>query len=245
MESPYNLTKCRKTSRRRTLCGRTVFYHTYWEPKGLDKHQRRSAIDRFKHPKSEYDKVVSSNMISESLYEFLQEYDINEFDIIIGTPSSSDVVKRVIDKILMDCSFCGAAIYKGFRKTRIRNVKLKQHIIDREQSEKTKQKVPEAYNCSRRLHYDKVSKVSYFPTRFRRYFENFLELNIDNIKLIEGKRVLVVDDTFGEGLTMCEVSRILEPYTQNVVGFTVMKDISQKTHKKTTHDTETTGKFAD
>lgn len=229
MVSPFNLTKCRKTSlRRRTLCGRTVWYHTYFEPKGLNKHQRRDAIDRFKHPKSELDKVLSSNMIIESLLIFLQEYDINEFDIIIGTPSSSDVVKRVIDKILMDCDFKGVAIYKGFKKTRVRNIKLNRHLVDREQSPKTKEKVPESYQHSRRLHYDKVSKVSYFPTRFRRYFENFLELNIKNTDLIKNKKVLVVDDTFGEGLTMCEISRILEPYTKQVVGFTVMKDISAK-----------------
>lgn len=232
---PYNLTKCKKTSiRRRTLCGRTVWYHTYFEPKGLDKHQRRFAIDRFKHPISEHDKLTSSNMISESLYQFLQEHDINEFDIVIGTPSSSDVVKRVIDKILMDCDFQGAAIYKGFRKTRVRNVKLKQEVIDRERSQKTKQKVPESYHCSRTRHYDKVSKVSYFPTRFRRYVENFLELNIENVNLIKNKKVLVIDDTFGEGLTMCEISRILEPYTKSVIGFTIMKDVSQNRQKNET-----------
>jgi hypothetical protein len=229
MENPYNLTKCKKTSlRRRTLNGRTVFYHTYFEPKGLNKHQRRDAIDRFKHPKSELDRVLSSNMIIESLLIFLQEHDINEFDIILGTPSSSDVVKRVIDKILIDCDFKGAAIYKGFRKTRVRNVKLKQEVIDNERSLKTKELVPISYNKSRRLHYDKVSKVSLFPTRFRRYFENFLKLNIDNVNLLKDKRVLVIDDTIGEGLTMCEISRILEPYTKDVIGFTVMKDVARQ-----------------
>jgi hypothetical protein len=202
----------------------------------LDKQQRRFAIDRFKHPKSERDKIVSSNMISESLYEFLQEHDINEFDIIIGTPSSSDVVKRIIDKILMDCEFQGIAVYKGFKKTRVRNVKIKQEVINRESSVKTKVLVPPAIQHSRRLHYDKVSKVSYFPTRFRRYIENFLELNISNVNLLKNKNILVVDDTFGEGLTMCEISRILEPYTKRVVGLTVMKDISQKRK----HDIKTT-----
>lgn len=229
MENPYNLTRCKKTSlRRRTLSGRTVWYHTYWEPKGLDKHQRRDAINRFKHPESELDKVMSSNMISESLYEFFQEHNVDDFDIIIGTPSSSNVVKRIIDKILMDCDFKGAAIYKGFKKTRVRNVKLKQELIQRESSLKTKTVVPSAIQHSKRLHYDKVSKVSFFPTRFRRYVENFLELNISNTNIIKNKRVLVIDDTFGEGLTMCEISRILEPYTKSVIGFTVMKDVSGK-----------------
>jgi orotate phosphoribosyltransferase-like protein len=232
IKNPYNLTKCKKTSiRRRTLCGRTVWYYTYHEPKGLDKRQRRSAIDSFKHPQSELEKIVSSNMISEALFEFLKERDINEFDLIIGVPSSSGVVKTVIDKILSDCDFKGAAIYKGFKKTRVRNVKLKQHALDRENSEKTKTIVPSAIQHSKRLHYDKVSKVSYFPTRFRRYVENFLRLDIANSSLLTNKKVLVVDDTFGEGLTLCEVSRILEPYTKNVVGFTIMKDVSQIRNK--------------
>jgi hypothetical protein len=228
MENPYNLTKCKKTTlRRRTLCGRTVFYHTYFEPKGLGRRDRRVAIDSFKHPKSEQDKILSSNMIIESLLNFLQEHDINEFDLILGVPSSSDVVKRVIDKILSDCDFHGAAIYKGFRKTRVRNVKIKQHIIDSESSLKTKTLVPPAIQRSKHRHYDKVSKVSYFPTRFRRYVENFLQLNIENPNLLMNKKVLVIDDTFGEGLTMCEISRILEPYTKDVIGFTVMKDVAQ------------------
>ncbi len=105
---------------------------------------------------------------------------------------------------------------------------LKQDVINRENSVKTKSVVPSAIQHSKRLHYDKVSKVSFFPTRFRRYVENFLELDIKNINLIKNKKVLVIDDTFGEGLTMCEISRILEPYTTSVIGFTIMKDISQK-----------------
>lgn len=227
MENPYNLTKCKKVSiRKKTLGGRRIWYYTYYEPKGLNKKQRCFAINKFKYPQSELDKIISSNMISEALFEFLKECDINKFDLIIGIPSSSNVVETVINKILSDCDFYGVAIYKGFKKTRVRNVKLKHHVLERENSEKTKTIVPSAIQHSKRLHYDKVSKVSYFPTRFRRYVENFLQLNIANPNLLTNKKVLVVDDTFGEGLTMCEVCRILEPYTKNVIGFTVMKDIS-------------------
>lgn len=223
----FNLTKCKKlTIRRRTLAGTTSYYYTYFEPKGLDKHSRRFAIDSFKHPQTKEDRKTSDKMIDYAIVEFLKQHDINEFDTIIGLPSSSKVVTTIVNN-LINRGFKGYIQYKGFVKTRIRNVKLKKHIIDHEGSLKTKEKVPEAYKHIRKLHYDKVARVSLFPTRFRRYFENFLSLNVNNINCLKNKTVLVVDDTFGEGLTMCEVCRILKPYTNNVIGFTIMKDYAK------------------
>jgi hypothetical protein len=222
----FNLSKCQKTSlRRRTLSGTTCYYHVYFEPKCLDKHQRRVAIDSFKHPRCAKDKRISDEMIHQSIYEFLNHNTLDDFDVILGVPSSSGVVKKIIDILVNDYRFRGLVHRKGFTKTRIRNIKLKQYVIDREYSLKTKKCVPKAYQDTIRLHYDKVSKVSLFPTRFRRYFENFLKLNVSNRGCLKNKRILVVDDTFGEGLTMCEINRILTPYTNQVIGFAVMKDI--------------------
>lgn len=230
MECDYfKLTKCKTLNRRRrTLCGTTAFYHVYFEPIGLDKHDRRVAIDSFKHPKTSLDRIKSREMMFYAMGEFLQQHDINEFDVILGVPSSSSIVKKIIDTFILVAGFKGKVSYKGFTKTRIRNVKLKQSVIDGENSLKTKVCVPRAYQDTRKLHYDKVSKASLFPTRFRRYFENFLQLNVSNPNCLQGKNILVVDDTFGEGLTMCEVVRILKPYTDRVLGFSVMKDMAIK-----------------
>lgn len=241
----FNLTPCKKMSlRRRTICSGepTVWYHTYFEPKNLNKHERRYAIDSFKHPKNEEEQRMSDEMLCYALTEFFKVHDVNEFDTILGIPSSSNIVKKTIDSIV-SAGFKGNVIYKGFRKTRIRNVKLKTWIIDREKSIKTKHKVPQSFNRSRKLHYDKVSKSSLFPTRFRRYVENLLELNfnrgtlggpsgIKDADTIFNKKVLVVDDTVGEGFTLTESVRLLKPYTKHVVGFTVMKDIANNTKTK-------------
>ena len=228
----FKLSKCKKiTERRRTLCGTTARYHVYFEPKGLNKHERRVAIDSFKHPSNKDDRRTSHDMVIYAAGEFLQQHDINEFDVILGVPSSSGVVKKIIDIFILDAGFTGHVSYKGFAKTRIRNIRLKQSVIDSESSLKTKEKVPEAFHHTRRLHYDKVSKASLFPTRFRRYFENFLQLNVSNQSCLLGKKILVVDDTFGEGLTFCECFRILQPYTNDVLGFSVMKDIAQNRKK--------------
>ncbi len=233
MDHPFNLTKCKKLSlRRRTIAKGepTTYYHTYYEPKGLNKHQRRIAIDSFKHPKTFDEKRTSDKMVEYAINEFLKVHDINEFDTILGIPSSSGIVKKIIDKFVLN-GFKGPVFHRGFKKTRIRNVKLKKYILDRELSLKTKEKVPQSFQRTRKLHYDKVSKASLFPTRFRRYVEGFL--NFDFYKLTKTnkdllkKNVLVVDDTFGEGLTMCEAVKLLKPYTNKITGFTVMKDISR------------------
>lgn len=219
---------CRvKPKRRRTLCGTTAYYTTYFEPRSLNKAERRFAIDSFKHPTNSFARKTSTTMIDYAIGEFLKHHDINSFDVILGVPSSSGIVKKIINRLL-DCGFKGKFFYKGFSKTRIRNVKFKRNIIDRENSPKTKVCVPKSYQNVRKLHYDKVSKASLFPTRFRRYFENFLQLKIADQNSLLGKKILVVDDTFGEGLTMCECFRILEPYSKNVLGFTVMKDMCNK-----------------
>jgi hypothetical protein len=212
--------------RHRTLAGNTVYYHTYFEPKGLDKSGRRYAIDSFKHPATKEDKVTSEYMIDYALEEFYKKHNLNEFDIILGLPSSSRVVSKTIDRIKAR-GFAGTVVYKGFTKSRMRNTYLRQELVDREKSVKTKEKVPKSFNDSRRLHYDKVSKSSLFPTRFRRYVAGLLNLYIDPLTLVD-KKVLLVDDTFGEGLTLCDACDTLKPYTKNVIAFTVMKDMSQK-----------------
>lgn len=223
----FKLSKCRKLSmRRRTLDGVTAYYYTYFEPRGLNKHERRTAIDSFKHPCNKSERKTSDEMIVYAIGEFIQTHDINEFDVILGMPSSSGIVKQIINRLILDCGFTGKVNYKGFGKTRIRNVKLKQHIIDRESSIKTKEKVPKSFQYTRRLHYDKVSKSSLYPTRFRRYIQNLLYLNVSNTACLKNKKVLVIDDTFGEGLTICEGVRLLRPHTNNVVCFSVMKDLS-------------------
>lgn len=233
MESPFKLTKCKKLSqRRRTLGGITSYYYTYFEPLGLNHHDRRVAIDSFKHSKTKEDRKISDKMVQYSIDEFLKIHNVNDFDVIMGLPSSSGIVKKIVGEFIHR-GFKGTVIYKGFKKTRIRNVKFKQHVVDRESSLKTKEKVYPAFLRTRKLHYDKVSKASLFPTRFRRYIENILELGwkaVGNLGTgpIKNQKILVVDDTFGEGLTMCEVFRILKPYTTNVVGFTVMKDMARK-----------------
>jgi hypothetical protein len=227
MDNPFNLTKCKKTSiRRRTLSGVTSWYYTFYEPKNLNKQERRLAIDSFKHPKTSIEKNHSNEMILYSVDQFIKQNNINDFDVILGVPSSSNINKKIIDLLLNFYNFKGKVFYKGFKKTRIRNVKLKWSIISKEKSLKTKEKVPASFDRIKKLHYDKVSKVSLFPTRFRRYVNNILELNIPGLSCLVNKKILVIDDTFGEGLTMCEIFWILEPYTKNVVGFTVMKDMA-------------------
>lgn len=228
MNNTFNLTPCKKLSlRHRTLAGKTVYYHTYFEPKGLDKAGRRYAIDEFKHPSSLNNKAVSEMMIDYALYEFFKMHDINEFDVIAGIPSSSRVVRKILNNI--NKLYPNKLIIpKLFDKTRMRNVSVNQRMIFEEASLKTHEKAAPALFESISMHYDKVAKVSLFPTRFRRYVDGFLKLNEAYLSVIKDKRVLLVDDTFGEGLTLCESSNILKKYVKSVIAFTVLKDYSTK-----------------
>lgn len=229
MDNPFNLTKCKKRSKRRKTIAKgepTTYYYTYFEPKGLDKQGRRYAIDHFKHPETEEDEILSDGMVAYAVEEFLKVHNINEFETILGVPSSSKIIKKIINAFIQH-GFSGTVVYKAFEKTRIRNVKLNQSVLDREPSLKTKEKVPKSFERTRRLHYDKVAKASLYPIRFRRYLTNLLVptphwgFKVSNVKQ---QKVLVVDDTFGEGLTMTEVYKILQPHTSEIIGFTVMKD---------------------
>lgn len=228
MNNCFNLTACKKLSlRRRTLAGRTVYYHTYFEPKGLDRAGRRFAIDEFKHPSSSNNKAVSEAMIDYALSEFLKVHDINEFDIIAGIPSSSGVVRKIINK-LNNLYPNKLIIPKLFIKTRMRNVSINERMIYEESSLKTHEKALPSLRTSKYKHYDKVAKVSLFPTRFRRYVDGFLKLDDAYKAIITNKKILLIDDTIGEGLTLCESGSILKPYVNDVVAFTVVKDFCSK-----------------
>lgn len=99
---PFKLTKCKKKyNRRRTLSVETIFYNTFFEPKGLSRSERRFSIDTFKHPLSKRHKIISERMIENSLTEFFERNNINQWDIIGGVHSSSSVVKKILKSIQM------------------------------------------------------------------------------------------------------------------------------------------------
>ena len=221
---PFNLTMCNKIhNRKRTLAGETIFYDTYFEPKNITKQDGNLAIQEFKHPSNNTNKTFGNIMIEIALEEFFNTYNIKEFDVIGGIHSHSKVVKKILNIIKKKYPNT-FIINELILKTRMRNTYINQALIDHESSLKTKEKVPISLNLSKKLHYDIVSKASLFPTRFRRYVHGLVKVNDNYIKDITNKRVLLIDDTFGEGLTLCESSRLLKPYIKSLRCFTVMKD---------------------
>lgn len=230
-EKPFNLVPCKKIkTRKRTLGGETIFYHTYFEPKDLNREERISVIHRFKYPETLEDKYTSDSMVQYSVEQFFKIHNISDFDYICGLHSSSKVVKNIL-KVIKNKYPLVNLIPELISKTRMRNMFIREEILNKDYSLKTKEIVPISFNCSKTKHYDKVSKVSYYPARFRRYFGGFLKINEKYMDLIKGRRILLIDDTFGEGLTLCESSRLLKPYIKSLTCFTVMKDFCNNIKK--------------
>jgi hypothetical protein len=164
---------------------------------------------------------------SVELFDDMPAFGFKLFDVVLLVPSSSNAVKRISEAIEPRLNSDALILVNAFNKTRIRNVKLIQSQLDKEPSKKTTQRVNECYTKFRYKHYDKVTRMHYIPTRFRRYFTNFFTWKKDAwISKMYKKNVLVVDDTFGEGVSLREIMWMLETDVKPnlACGFAVMKD---------------------
>jgi hypothetical protein len=228
--SPFGLSTYKDNElRRRTLNGYTFYYACTFQPKNITKPEMQAATQKFKRPITKEDLEISNRMIKDSvaLFDEMPAFGFKLFDRILLIPSSSDAVKRICKAIEPRLNTGALIFINEFNKTRIRNVKLIQSQLDKEPSKKTTQRVNECYSSFRNKHYDKVTRMHYIPTRFRRYFTNFFTWKKDAwISGMYKKNVLVVDDTFGEGVSLREVMWMLDTDVKPnlACGFAVMKD---------------------
>jgi hypothetical protein len=206
------------------------WYHCPFGTAGLSKDDKRRATQLFKRPLTDSDRKTADSMIETAVDKFARNGIINfsDFNLILAVPSSSKTVSKTL-KSIVKCVYPDTdVIYNAIDKTRVRNLKLVDEQLSSENSEKTKRLVPKCLFDVRRKHYDKVSKMHFVPTRFRRYFTNFFTWNKHfSTNEYQGRDVLIVDDTYGEGITFRDVlwmvERDLKP--RSVCGFAVMRDM--------------------
>jgi hypothetical protein len=216
--------------RKRTLNGYTFYYACTFQPKNITKPEMQAATQKFKRPTTKKDLEISNRMIKDSvvLFDDMPSFGFKLFDVILLVPSSSSAVKRIYKEIEPRLDHNTLVIERPLQKTRIRNVKLLDWQLDREPSLKTRQRVNECYASFRKKHYDKVTRMHYIPTRFRRYFSNFFKWNRMWVHFadLRDKRILVVDDTFGEGVSLREIMWMLDigVRPKMMCGFSVMRD---------------------
>lgn len=169
-----------------------------------------------------------SKMVNVSLNEFEKSYPITSFDVIVYPVSSGKMndliiseLKKRTDKPLVTLSFV---------KNITKYIKLDDDLLSKSKSEKTKNLVPLVYKALMK-NPEKIYAVKNVRASLRRYFHNFLrwENDIESIKLVsslKSGKILIVDDTIGEGATLKEMlKQIISINTESeIVAYIPFKD---------------------
>lgn len=150
-----------------------------------------------------------NDMIDKSLFRFDRIEKLSSYDLIIPLKSSSTLNDVIASKI---SSKTGAKVLSNtIVKNTLKNVDI--NIPDSEKSEKTKQYLDTIKKRFASIP-DEEFRSKMIKASFRRYVSNFLKYNSDNeesiYKEIEGKSVLLIDDTMGEGVTLVEMNRLIQ-----------------------------------
>ncbi|NDI08895.1 MAG: phosphoribosyltransferase, partial [Actinobacteria bacterium] len=161
------------------------------------------------------------NMIDASLNRFELVKPLKTFDVVVPLKSSSvlnDVIaKRINIKSNVE------VIPELIVKNTIKNIKIE--IPSEETSEKTKQYVD---TIKRRMTSigDQEFRSKMIPASFRRYVSNYLKFNDkydrSTFDKINGKNILVIDDTLGEGVTLREIQRLLYQYQPKSIFYFIL-----------------------
>lgn len=110
-----------------------------------------------------------------------------------------------------------------------KNIQLDKDILMREKSPKTAPYVHRLYN-QLLAKADQPYAVKMVSARTRRYFKNFIKMSMDSkwgpiLSLIPQSKILMLDDTLGEGVTIKEMARILsEAGAKDVMAFALFRD---------------------
>lgn len=207
-----------------------IFYAYYFSPsdKTVKKDVRLHKINSIRTAiKSYSDQSVVSNvdkMIEFSLNRFNILKPLSSFDTIIPLKSSSPLNDVIASKVKHKN---GADIMSELIvKDVIKNISI--DLPDSETNPKTLAFVDDIR--------DKFSKVpndefrsKMVPASFRRYISKFLKFNNrydkTEFEKLNGKNILVIDDTLGEGSTLKEIQRLLYQYSpSSVCYFVFIKD---------------------
>lgn len=186
----------------------------------------KEMIDDTRHElKSLSPSVVMDNvsrMVDTALDKFLSVHPLSSFTLVISPKSSAPLNNLVMGKI--------KALHKGgppmivpdaMVKNAIKNIKVDWDLVGSEGSEKTVAAVPQ-FHKSLMNNPEALYAVKKVPASYRRYFTNFLRwadgLNPFYISYAASQgRVLLVDDTVGEGATVLEMARQLKQYNPNEI----------------------------
>lgn len=155
---------------------------------------------------------------------------ISDYDLIISVPSSFALVNRIIKEISSYDGTEGKIVEGLMYKLPSSDVMIDWDKAEREGSEKTIPRLESFY---------KTLKSSAFEIKGhagsnRRYLYNFLGFNRNHVsfeRLKTVKRILLIDDTYGMGVSMTEALRIIREVnpTVHADGFCLVHDFPCRT----------------
>lgn len=130
--------------------------------------------------------------------------NIEKVDLVVTTKSSSDLAKRLAKEIASKSSdhtllFAPDSIIKG----KINNIKISDEI-PHEDMRKMLVSIIDKAKTKQSFEMKKV------PGRLRKFIYDFLELDPELVKKVEGKNVLLVDDYLITGSTLQEAFRMID-----------------------------------
>lgn len=164
-----------------------------------------------------------NEMIDRSLLRFDRLEKLSNYDVLVPLKSSSTLNDVIADKIK---DRTGAKVLSDtIVKNTIGNVNI--NLPDTETSDKTRQYLDTIKKKFAGIP-DQEFRSKMIKASFRRYVTNFLKYKGDEESIrknIEGKNVLLIDDTLGEGATLKEMNRLIVKLNpKSVASFIFLKD---------------------
>jgi hypothetical protein len=214
-----------RTGRIRKKSHLGIRYLVAFEPTGLSRDQRIKGMKKFKDFFTSF--RTANDMLHEAI-DFLNDFfPVDEnVDVVLFAPSTSNALRVCAGRF--EQMFKAKVYRDAFAKNKMVDIQLRTDILNRECA-KSQKEIPQYFENVKRAHKNDDAKVSYISSSRRRYIKNLVRLTIDP-ELLKGKRVLVVDDTIGEGVTFHNIHEVLkEAGVENEMYFAVMRDFTQTT----------------
>lgn len=220
------------------------YYVCFQPPRGIDKEDRIFAVRAFKGPTNSSDMETSNKMIKIASHEFYDAMEYNEwcrnenngtphtiiaadFDAIVCAPSQFSAATRA-------CHFLqgmyDVPVYLNFLQKRMsQDADIDVDWALSEPSDLTTEYIIKRHEDFRNFYYNKPFEIKHYSSNLRRYVYGFIAVNPEEKRFgsiwLRGKRVLLVDDTIGEGVSLREAAnQILTFRPKSVTCFSVVRD---------------------
>ena len=198
------------------------------------KEESLSVVRKFKAARTS--KEVS--VIKDGFCEFSDAIDYNgfkfgidsitAFDIVLPLPSQFSA-NRLISKIYKEINPNAKFLDEPFIKKMSQDIRYNSSQVLREGSSLSLPLVDAYFKSFKETYFDRPFEIKNVRATLRRYIYNFMAIQ-GWCKhylpyLVNGKRILLIDDTIGEGVTLREAANLIRPFNpKSITSFAVLRD---------------------